>query len=53
MFLIIKVNFPINLRLFYGILKPLQAHRIKKNYRGEDREGRGRGDNQLMKNVGP
>ena len=43
MFLIIKVNFPINLRLFYGILKPLRARRIKKYYRGWDRRERGGG----------
>ena len=30
----VKVNVPIDLRLFYGTLKPLQARRIKKNYRG-------------------
>ena len=34
MFLIIKVNVPVDLRLFQGALKPLQARRIKKNYRG-------------------
>ena len=33
MFLIIKVNVPIDLRLFWGTLKPLQACRIKNNYR--------------------
>ena len=32
----------IDLKLFYGTLKPLQARRIKKNYTG---------GNQLMKNV--
>ena len=34
MFLIIKVNVAIDLRLFQGTLKPLQACRIKNNYRG-------------------
>ena len=43
MFLITKVNIPIELWLFQGMLKPLQARRIKKNYyRGY----------QLTKNVG-
>ena len=42
MFLITKVNVPIELWLFQGILKPLQARRIKKIYRGY----------QLTKNVG-
>ena len=43
MFLITKVNVSIDLRLFQGTLKHLQARRIKRNYR--------RGY-QLMKNVG-
>ena len=30
MFLITKVNVPIELWLFWGILKPLEARRIKK-----------------------
>ena len=34
MFLIIKVNVSIDLRLFQGTLKHLQARRIKRNYRG-------------------
>ena len=34
MFLMIKVNVPIDLKLFKGTLKPLQAHRIKKNFGG-------------------
>ena len=42
MFLITKVNVPIELLLFQGILKPLQARRMKKIYR----------DCQLSKNVG-
>ena len=32
MFSIIKVNVPVDLRLFYGTLKPLQACRIEENY---------------------
>ena len=35
MFLITNVNVPIELWLFQGILKPMQARRIKKIYRGE------------------
>ena len=31
MFLMAKVNVPIELQLFQGILKPLQARRTKKN----------------------
>ena len=46
MFLIIKVNASIDLRLFQGTLKHLQARRTKTNYR------RGEGGYQLMKNVG-
>ena len=42
MFLIAKVNVPIELWLFQSILKPLQARRTKKIYRGY----------QLTKNVG-
>ena len=42
MFLIIKANVPIELWLFQGILKPLQARRIKKNLEG---------GYQLTKNV--
>ena len=34
MFLIIKVNVPIDFRLFQGTLKHLQARRIKRNYKG-------------------
>ena len=34
MFLIIKVNVSIDLRLFHGTLKHWQARRTKKNYRG-------------------
>ena len=42
MFLITKVNVPIELWLFQGILKPLQARRTKNILRGY----------QLTKNVG-
>ena len=42
MFLIVKVHAPIELWLFQGTLKPLQARRTKKIYRGY----------QLTKNVG-
>ena len=35
MFVIIKVKVPIDLKLFQGTLEPLQARRIKKNYRAE------------------
>ena len=48
MSLIIKVNVSIDLRLFQGTLKHLQARRIKRNYRGWV----GVGGYQLMKNVG-
>ena len=34
MFLIIKVNVSIDLRLFQGTLKHLQARRTKRNYGG-------------------
>ena len=34
MFLIIKVNISVDIRLFQGTLKHLQARRIKRNYRG-------------------
>ena len=34
MFLIIKNNVAIDLRIFKDILEQLQARRIKKNYRG-------------------
>ena len=43
MFLIIKVNVSIHLRLYQGTWKHLQARRIKKNMEG---------GYQLMKNVG-
>ena len=43
MFLIIRVNVSIDLRLLHGTLKHLQARRIRRNYR----EGY-----QLIKNVG-
>ena len=43
MFLIIRVNVSIDLRLFQGTLKHCQAGRIRRNYRG---------DYQLIKNVG-
>ena len=60
MFLIIKVNVPIDFRLFQGTLKHLQARRIKRNYKGGvggggwGRGGGGEegGGYQLMKNVG-
>ena len=42
MFLIIKVNVPIDFRRFYGKLKPLQSSRMKKFTEGAY---------QLMKNV--
>ena len=43
MFLIIKVNVSVDLRLYQGTLKHLEARRIKKNIEG---------GYQLMKNVG-